>query len=304
MQTKKEEREMSDQSNRLVPEQLPFQIEEDLGEILLAEQPYPDVYYVVAKEEETSLLPKEYYVVLKDTQTISQAVKKYGKGIPGYPELLLYPLSEDKSGWRLVDYEGLRYLTQNRLQMPEQKSLHDTAVYSMEYHPEYFGTYPVPAVTPAGYMLRYKTLDNGIYWLETDLCKQFLSVCYPIWSSELSETALSLGQQAEYDQTHGIDKTLGCLFFSEHDSCIPLFELLQLRRAWENLGCINGPALMNAVWKDFPEYAATHNLREQSGANDFLGRMLKELGADVDLNGSAKYMIAMSPQTDTDFICW
>ncbi len=48
---------MSDQSNRLVPEQFPFQLEEDLGEILLAEQPYPDVYHVV--EEKTSLLPAE-----------------------------------------------------------------------------------------------------------------------------------------------------------------------------------------------------------------------------------------------------
>ncbi len=41
---------MTNQTNNLLPEQLPFQIEEELGEIMLAEQPYPDVYYVVAKD--------------------------------------------------------------------------------------------------------------------------------------------------------------------------------------------------------------------------------------------------------------
>ncbi len=268
---------------------------------MAADQPYPGVYHIAAKNDEAELFAAEYYIVLAETKTISQTVKGYGRTVSGHPELLIYPLSEDKSGWRLVDYEGIRYLAQNQLPLPEQTSLHETAVYSMEHHPEYFGTYPVPMVTPAGYTLRHKRLDNGIYWLETDRCEQMLAVCYPIWSSELSEAALALGRQTEYDQVHGIDNTLGCLFFSKQGSCIPLFELLQLREDWKT---VNSAALMNAVWQDFPEYAAAYNLGEQSGAHDLLGRLMNALGAEVELSGSAEHVISMSPEAGTDFICW
>ncbi len=103
-----------------------------------------------------------------------------------------------------MDYEGLRYLTVNHLPIPELESLHTTAAYSMEYHPEYFGEYPVPVMTPAGHTLRYKRLDNGIYWLETDQGKQLLSVCYPVWTSELSQAAQSLGWQQNTIRPRGL----------------------------------------------------------------------------------------------------
>ena len=179
------------------PELLPFQIEE-LGEIVLAEQPYPGVYHIAAKKSETVFTASEYYIVVKNTPIISQTVKNYGKICIGHPELLLYPLSDDKSGWRLVEYEGMKYLTQNHLPLPERETLHSTAIYFMEYHPEYFGEYPVPIITPRGYTLRHMRLDNGVYWLETDRCEQMLSVCHPIWSCELSAAALSLKQETDY----------------------------------------------------------------------------------------------------------
>ncbi len=295
---------MTNQPGSIDPEKLPFQIEDEIGEILLADQLYPDVYYVAAKKDETNSLAVEYYIVPKGTQIISQTVKGYGKAISSHPELLVYPLADDRSGWRLVDYEGLKYLIQNSLQLPEHMSLHETAVYSMEYHPEYFGTYPVPLITPAGYMLRYKELRNGIYWLETDRCEQMLTVCYPIWSSELSETALSLSQQTGYDRAHGINNTFGYIFFSKRDSCIPLFELLRVRKGWAGSECINRSALMNAIWNSFPEYAMAHNLGEQSGSNDFVGQLMNELDLGVNLKGSTENLIAMSPQNGTDFICW
>jgi len=295
---------MVNQPGNIDPEKLPFQIEDEIGGILLANQTYPGVYYVAAKKDEADSLTAEYYIIPKDTQVISQAVKNYGQAISGHPELLVYPLADDRSGWRLVDYEGLKYLIQNRLQLPEHMSLHETAVYSMEYHPEYFGAYPVPLITPAGYMLRHRELCSGVYWLETDRCEQMLTVCYPIWSSELSETALSLGQQTEYDQMHGINTTFGYIFFSKRDSCVPLFELLRVRKGWDGSSHINAAALMNAIWSDFPEYAMAHNLREQSGTNDLLGQLMNELGIEVELNGSAENMITMAPPNGTDFICW
>ena len=294
---------MDDQSVHLNPEQLPFQLEDELGEIVLASQPYPDVYYIAAKKDEVDLFADEYYVVLAGTKTISQTVKKYGQAIPGYPELLVYPMADDKSGWRLVDYEGLRYLTQNHIPLPEQESLHETAVYSAEYHPEYFGPYPVPTDTPAGFTLRHRKLDNGIYWLETDRCEQMLTVCYPVWSNELSDIAQSLGQQRKYDQVHGINNTLGYLFFSEQDSCVPLFELMWLREGQNGLDLINKAALMNTVWQNFPEYAIAHNLEEQFGTHDYFGRLMNALGMEMELDGSAEYVITMSPEAGTEFIC-
>lgn len=292
---------MSEQMERIDPERLPFQLEDELGEIVLAEQPYPGVYYIAAQKNEAEIVASEYYVVMKDSPVISQTVKNYGQVVDGCSELLLYSMSEDKSGWRLVHYEGLKYLTQSHLPLPEQTSLHTTAVYNMEYHPEYFGLYPAPTITPAGYTLRYKQLDNGIYWLETDQCERMLSVCYPIWSSELSGAAQSLGQQTEHDQAHGISNTLGCLFFSERDSCVPLFELLQLRGCLET---VDKAALMNAVWQTFPEYAAAYNLGEQSGAHDILGQLLNVLGEKVELSGSAENVITIHPEAGTDFAAW
>ena len=285
------------------PEDLPFDIEDELGEVALARQPYPGAYFVTTRG---IFDPKcdEYYIVLDNSPAISQTVKKYGEALPNHPGLLLYPFSSPRSGWRLVDYEGLKYLTQNHLPIPEDESLRRSAIYSAEYHPEYFGPFPVPVLTPSGCTLRYKALDNGIYWLETEHCVQMLAVCYPIWSSELAEYALKFGQQMEYDRTHGIDNTFGYLFFSEHDSSVPIFNLLQSRRKWSESGCIQEAALMNAIWKDFPEYAASHNLREETGANDFLGHLLNFLGEDVELKGSSEHNITISPGAGTKFFIW
>ena len=295
---------MHDQTERLDPGQLPFQIGDALGEIKAADQPYPGVYYIATQKNEAMPMVSEYYIITKDTPIISQTVKNYGQSISGHPKLLAYSMSDDKSGWRLVEYEGLQYLPRHHLSIPEQESLHNSAIYSMEFHPEYFGDYPVPTITPAGYTLRYKQLDNGIHWLETDHCREMLSICYPVWNSELSIAALALGQQTEYDLLQGIKDTMGCLFFSRRDSCIPLFELLYLRDDWKTANKINVPALMNAIWKYYPEYAASHNLEEQFGANDLLGVILNTMGEDVELSGSVENVISMSPHAGTNFFQW
>lgn len=38
--------------------------------------------------------------------------------------------------------------------------------------------------TPWGYTLRYRPLDAGIYWVETDQCVEVLVVRHPIWGTE------------------------------------------------------------------------------------------------------------------------
>ena len=51
---------MNGQIERCDPEQLPFQIEDELGEIKTAHQPYPGVYYIAAQKNETKILVSEY----------------------------------------------------------------------------------------------------------------------------------------------------------------------------------------------------------------------------------------------------
>ncbi len=58
----------------------------------------------------------------------------------------------------------------------------------------------LPIYTPNGFTVRYQTLENGIYWIETDECKEILAVCYPIWYAELPGTAQKLGKITEYDK--------------------------------------------------------------------------------------------------------
>ena len=135
--------------------------------------------------------------------------------------------AEDAGGWRIIDYELGRYRVQNHLN--QACSLHEIALNAAEFHPEYFGTYPVPFSSPRGYTTRYWILENGIYWVETDQCEEFLTVCYPVWSTELSGLAMQIGEQLEHDKTHGIHQTLGYIFFSSSVSCIPIHELMQTR---------------------------------------------------------------------------
>ena len=147
----------------------------------------PGLYYLAAKQTD-ELFCTEYYAAARDTPVLFSEAKAYGKPLPGCPELLLYSLHQPDSGQDVVRYELFRYYVQNRLPLPEGYTLHSAALHGMEHHPEYFGTYPVPPLTPFGCTLRHRSLSNGICWLETDRAMQALSVAYPLWE-DLSDTA-------------------------------------------------------------------------------------------------------------------
>ena len=74
---------------------------------------------------------------------------------------------------------------------------------------------PVPALTPWGYTIRHRALDNGIYWIETDQCEEVLAVAHPAWAADLPKSVLRHGRQLTYDTEHGINHTLGYKFFSK-----------------------------------------------------------------------------------------
>ncbi len=115
-----------------------------LGEISPLKTEAPGVYYLTVHGH------GEVYLVEKASPIISDEVKAYGKQFPEFPNLLFYPFKEVKGGSKLVAYEVEKYDMLRKRPEHDSKSLRTAAVYAAEYHPEFFGTYPVPIYTPWG----------------------------------------------------------------------------------------------------------------------------------------------------------
>lgn len=279
--------------------ELPFNQMRIPGEVQEVELLCPGVYYFAVKQPD-DLYSTEYYAAMRDTPVLSAEAKAYGKALPGCPEMLLYSLHQPDSGQDVVRYELFRYYVQNNIPLPDGYSLHSAALSGMEHHPEYFGTYPVPPLTPFGRTVRHRSLTNGICWLETDRALQALSVAYPLWE-DLSDTAQGLAELLPDDREQGIENTLGYLFFSERTSCVPLFELCESHKEWITDGLIDYAALMNAVWQSFPDYAAIVNSREQAGVNDISAMLLRDLGVDSEPNVCPDRLLSISPGAGTRF---
>ena len=267
------------------------QLEAELGEIVESEIICPGVCYISAGGT-------EYYAVMENAQAISQSAWLYGQ--QALPELRLYPMDKPQSGWMVVRYEICKYLSKNGLPLPDGDTLHSAAVFGMECNPEYFGTFPVPALTPQGCTLRYRRMGNGIYWIETEQCTEVLAVCFPVWDGELSEAAQKIAMQLDCDKQHGIENTLGYLFFSEDMSCIPIFELLKIHREWEASGLIDKAALMNAIWENAPAYALAYNGMEQAGMNDVVSAVMGEFGIETERR--TEHMLQITPTAGTAFL--
>lgn len=274
------------------------------GEVLSLSEECPGVCYTSVKPAEVDIFAYEYYIIDKTTETISHEAKAYGQPIEGHPDLLIYPVGESDSGDKIVEYEIYRYRVSHQLPIPKGTSLHGCAVYGAEVYPEYFGMLPVPALTPWGYTTRHRALDNGIYWIETDQCKEVLAVSHPAWASDISQYVLRYAHRLPYDMDHGSNSTFGYQFFSKRASCVVIFELLQTRPEWLTRGNIHLPELMNAIWTYYPEYATGFNAREQSGLNDATGLLLQWLGVDMGLDGSVENMIKLTPDVGVDFLHW
>ena len=233
---------------------------------------------------------------------ISDAAKSYGKQYSDYADLLFYSLADVRSGAKIIDYELEKYAIDKGFSNHDSTALHTAAAYGAEEHPEYFGAYPAPIHTPWGYTLRYWRIENGIFWLETDQRQEALTICYPIWNASLSDAAVKLGVTMDYDREHGIHISLAYIFFRKPDACIPIFELMQTRREWGRTGHIAVPALMNAIWQNHPNYVLNHNIREQTGANDAVSLLLKQLGIEAAPNISPENMIALFPDTGIEYL--
>lgn len=265
----------------------------ELGEIHRWEEECPSVYYLAVLPDTANA--EEYYIVLEDAP-ISQEVRAMGRPLKRVP-VLAYRLDSEDGAHTVVKYEVLKYLTRHGLPLPEGSSLLDTALFGVERCPNYFGAYPVPLCTPWGRTLRHRPLDNGVYWIETEQCIEVLALSYPIWDGELSEGLIEIGRKM------GAEGDMGYLYFLREAACVAVWELLRTRSELIDAGLIRKPELMNAIWRYQPGYALGYNAQEQAGLHDTLGLLLYALGVeDRELEGSPEYMIAMDPETGTDFI--
>ena len=186
------------------PDELPFDLPAELGEIIAAELKSPGVYYVGAKRKGDVPDNTEVYVVTADAPAISEKARTYGQQFPGHPDLRVYDIHQPGSGRYVIDFEMRRYRIKCHLpEIENEDSLFTAALYGAEEHPDYFGAFPVPFFTPRGYTVRHKAILNGVYWLETDRCEEMLAVCYPIWQADISIPEQNLGEQLAYDRMRG-----------------------------------------------------------------------------------------------------
>ena len=165
---------------------LPPDFESIFGEVNSIEEQAPGVYYIIACEECKEHF-QEYYIVANHA-LFFEKISQYGEKLRN---MNLFDVNRDDSGWRIAEDELCRYMLQNHMAQLPKEALRDIGLHAAEYHPEYFGRYPVPVDTPWGYTLRHWALENGIYWLETDECAEGLTICSPIWQAELGQNNLA-----------------------------------------------------------------------------------------------------------------
>ena len=280
---------------------LPFDLEDcrkELGLLKNAVIKCPGVYLLHMCSISGSCLSHDLYVVMENAP-ISREARAYGKALSAHPDMLLYPVTEEDFSYKIIEFEVTKFYMEHDLPASAGESLHSLALYGSELCPEYFGAFPAPRVTPWGYMTRYKTIQPGVFWIETDQCTTALAISY-IMEDDLSEEVSALARLTDFDKEHGIDETMGYLFFEEKNMCLVIFELLRSSPGlkWDK---VDEPALMNAVWKGFPEYATSYNLSERRGSHDILGKVLKHFDPCQELKCSPKDMITLSPDAGLDF---
>ena len=267
----------------------PEALEAAIGEVRETEEECPGVRYVstYGGGEQKG---HEFYVVARDAEAIPDEAKAYGTDIPGCPQHLLYPMDAERQVRKIIRYEIMRYRTQKGMSEADREALRETALDGMEECPEYFGAFPPPSMTPYGHTVRYKVLINGVFWLQTDCLDNALAIAYPIWDDAFSEYAMKLAQ--------GDADGFGYLFFPERAICLAVFELGRTYRAMRECPQIDAAALMNAICRDFPDYAVKFNVMEQSGGDSPLEWALN--GAERPV--SAERMIRLTPETGKDFL--
>ena len=264
-------------------------LEAEIGEVRDTEEECPGVWYVCTGGD-GERDGTEFYVVDRNADAIPNEAKAYGAEIPDCPGYLLYPMDAQRQTRKIIQYETLRYRMRSGFTDGDREKLREIALDGMEECPEYFGAFPPPTRAPYGHTVRYKTLMNGVFWIQTDAPATALAVAYPIWDDAFSEYAMKLAR--------GDADGFGYLFFPERAICLALFELGRTYADIRNCPQIGAAALMNAICREFPDYAVKFNVMEQAGGDSPLARMLSDGGQGA----SSDSVILLTPGAGTAFL--
>ena len=282
------------------PDELPWDISFEIGEIKQAVRFCPGVFYVclfAPYEDET-----EFYLVDKRTKAVSDTAKSYGHPLGEITSCLLYPCSTEINGRKILDYEIQRYFIKNHLPEADNRELRDAAAYGKETCPEYFGAFHPPVDTPFGHIVRYISLMNGVFWAETDTLEALIVVAYPCWLDVFTNYVLKFAARVGRDEEAKTDATFEYLCFPEKVFPLVLFELQRYYVDFQDTPYINKAALMNVIYRDFLDYAVTFNTIEQSGLNDLTGLFLNAIGQETELRGSVENMISLTQDAGFNFL--
>ena len=280
---------------------LPFDLRdcrEELGLIKSAVIKCPGIYFIHMYAKADHYTGLDFYVVM-DNAPISAEARTYGQKLSTHPDLLLYQYEGENYEYKVIEYEILKFYIKNNLPFKEYGNIHSFALFGMEVCPNYFGTFPAPALTPWGYTTRYKAIHPGVFWIETEQCVTTLAVSY-VMRDDFTEEVIHLAQVTPFDQKHGLDETMGYFFFQEKDICLIVFELMCYEDKL-NWNVIDPQALMNAIWVNHPDYATQYNLREQYGENDHIGLIFRQFDPTYELNSSEENMIKITPEAGIEF---
>ncbi len=292
---------MNDAASLLNRENLPLELD-SFGWVEDAETLLPGVFEAVLRPW-NSEAPCRAYVVLRDAAAISGEAKRHGQTFPGYPDLLFYWVGGETNTHYIVLYEMYRYKI---LHEPSSTSaagagparlMWEAAAYGAEFNPAYFGGYQAPFLTPWGLTLRNKVIANGIFWLETEQCRQGMAVALPL-TDGLSDEAMSLACTIDGDGWH----SPACFFFSKTDSCVALYELLPRFSKGSLRTLINRPALENAILEYHPKYAERFNKNRWRDAQDTTDYSVLSHGKHAAMRRFTEEKIRFSPDAGTDYL--
>jgi len=272
----------------------------ELGNIQETEEVCPGVYYAAVSDDQLgSLFAKEYYVVWNRASMITAKAKAYGQRLPSAPEYLLYPWDKDDSGWRIVKYESNLYLHKKGKLPDGEREVRDNIAFGREFHPDYFGCYPLPAVTPWGPAAIYVELASGVFWIITRQKKEVLCVCCPMWE-DLSEYTQKMAVRGN-GGLNGGDLPEYLLFPRKH-AYMPFFELLTTRLQWLERGLITLPQLMNTLCARDAKYVMSHNISAQAEYACMRNTFMKMTGERLPANIDGSRLITLFPGAGTDYL--
>lgn len=116
----------------------------------------------------------------------------------------------------------------------------------------------VPKNTPFGKTSHIRKLFYGTAVFDTPTRRNMVSIGYSLWTKCLPASTAAMGYQVIV-QSKKDNKHYRYLIFTEEDSCIPIFEILDACADIDAENKILMPELKNAMCRYYPKYVSAFN---------------------------------------------